>query len=85
MKHVRSYITGLNAIIAAGVDVRFFYEGHWIPAICVIEINEEEKCLEIWSRTQTSIYDFKVNMSVRTHFTMEFNDLPNDLRKDNWL
>jgi hypothetical protein len=84
MELLKQYIAGLNAAIAAGGDVRFMLAGKSVPAICAIIINEQQRCLNVTYLMPNQPGDQKTQIPVSTRFTIEMNDLPNDLRAEGW-
>jgi hypothetical protein len=83
MELLRQYIEGLNAVIHAGVDVRAPLFG-MMQAVILVEIDEEKKDLLVTYINNRSPHDKTAHLPVSTKFSMEFNDLPNQLRGEGW-
>jgi hypothetical protein len=82
MELLEDYIKGLNLLIASGGDVTFFYRFGWYTAIREITILKEEKKLHVWYLKNGR--DLECQISVKTQFHSEMNDLPNELREAGW-
>jgi hypothetical protein len=80
---VRQYIAGLNQAIKAGSDVRTIFEGI-SSAVINIAIDEKAKDLLVTYLNNRSPFDKKAHVPLRTQFTVEFNDYPNEIRDAEW-
>ncbi len=83
MELVRQYIEGLNLAIKAGSDVRTLLAG-MLQAVIAIEIDEEKKDLLVTFINNRTPFDKTTHVPLRTRFTVEFNDYPNQIREAGW-
>jgi hypothetical protein len=83
MELVTQYIEGLNAAIQAGSDLRTILGGVSVPVIR-IEIDEEACDIVLTFLNKQSPFDKTSHVPLRTLFTVELNDYPNELRKAGW-
>ena len=83
MELLERYLEGLNDVINAGADVRTFVNGKSVPVID-IEIAQETQNLKITYLNRESPFDKTAFVPLRTQFTVEFNDYPNELRAAGW-
>jgi hypothetical protein len=83
MELLEQYIEGLNQAIKAGSDVRTRINGKSVPVIH-IEIAEETQNLLLVYLNRESPFDKSACVPLRSPFTMEFNDYPNELREAGW-
>lgn len=83
MDLLRQYIDALNAVIHVGVDVRAPLFG-MMQAVILVEIDEEKKDLLVTYINNRSPHDKTAHLPVKTRFSVEFNDYPNELRESGW-
>jgi hypothetical protein len=82
MDLLKAYIAGLNAVIAAGVDVQTVIHGTSHPIIRAIEILPELRLLRVWYLDKG--YDKRTYIDASSKFTVHFNDFPNEMREAGW-
>jgi hypothetical protein len=82
MELLRHYIDGLNAVIAAGVDVQTVIQGKSHPIIHTIEILPELRLLRVWYLDNG--YEKRTYIDASTKFTVAFHDLPSEMREAGW-
>lgn len=84
MEHLTNYVLGLNAAIAAGVNVMCVPIGEKrpFPVIRTIEIWQDLKALRIWYLKEGA--DVRGYARISALFSVQFDDLPNDLRAEGW-
>lgn len=83
MDHLIQYIAALNNVIKAGVDVRYILNGTSVPVIRAAVLLEA-KMLQINYLVGDSPFDQTAIIPASAKFSVEFNDLPNELRDANW-
>lgn len=84
MEHLEEIIAGLNACIAAGADVRFVRQGYSVPVVGQITLAQQLKQLHVHFIALDTPLDQECFVSIKTKFTVELNDFPNDLRENGW-
>jgi hypothetical protein len=80
---VHQYVQALQALIAAGVNVRMMLQGRSV-AVVVVGVEEEEGWLDIGYVESQSLCEKHVWMSLATRFTVVFDDWPAELMQLGW-
>ena len=83
MELLEQYIEALNDAIKAGSDLRATINEKSVPVI-QIDIMEETQNLQLVYLNRESPFDKTATVPVRTKFTIEFSDYPNELRNAGW-
>lgn len=80
---VQQYVAGLNQVIEAGADLRTTLNGVSV-SVLNIAIDEHSCDVVIAFLHADSLFDKTAHVPLRTQFTLEFSDYPNQLRAAGW-